>query len=293
MHTHRLAVIACFALLSVAGCSSDEVAGATTVLPPTAFVRYVNAVPDTSSLDFRFVDGDIEASPQFPDVTFRSFTAYQRARVGTRRLRVFTNALPYGSSAAVAAQMHIDTTFTFEENKRYTIISFGFARTSATPRHRLVILTDNLPTTLSATQIGVRTIHAAAGVGSVDVYVRPTETPAGIAGATPTATGVAQLAATAYLTLDARPTGGALLYRWDLAAAGSSAALTVTPSSGLPGSVGTTSANPLSGFQVGRSIITAILLGPAVVGSRAPQTSDFTNPGIRFLPDFHLDTSGR
>jgi hypothetical protein len=274
----------------LAACSSDEVSGVPTQLAPAATVRYVNAVADTSALDFRFVDGDVEGSPQFAGMTFRQFTPYQRARAGTRRLRVFTNPVPYANNIAVAQQQHIDTTFNFEAGKRYTIMSYGFARATATPRHRLVIIEDVLPTTLAATAVGVRTIHAAAGVGNVNVFVQPSETPAGITGATATASNVAPLAATPYLSLNARPVGS-LLYRWDIAPVGATTPVTVTPSSGLPGQAGTAAANPLAGFQVGRSVITAIVFGPSVAGSRAPQGGEFANVGMRFLPDRHLDTT--
>lgn len=274
---------------ALAACNSDEVSGVATQLAPAASVRYVNAVGDTSALDFRFVDGDVEGSPQFAGMTFRQFTPYQRARAGTRRLRVFTNPAPYANNIAVAQQQHIDTTFNFEAGKRYTIISYGFARANATPRHRLVITEDVLPTTLAATAVGVRTIHAAAGVGNVDVWVQPSEAAAGVTGA-PTAANVAPLAATAYLNLTARPVGN-LLYRWDVAPAGTTTPVTVSPNSGLPGQVGTSAINPLAGFQVGRSVVTAIVFGPSVAGSRAPTGGEFNSVGMRFLPDRHLDTT--
>lgn len=274
---------------ALSACSSDEVSGVPTQLAPAASVRYVNAVADTSALDFRFVDGEIEGSPQFAGMTFRQFTAYQRARAGTRRMRVFTNPAAFQNNIAVASQQHIDTTFNFEAGKRYTIISYGFSRTGVTPRHRLVITEDVTPTTLAATAVGVRTIHAAAGVGNVDVWVQPSETAAGVSGA-PTAANVAPLAATAYLSLTARPVGS-LLYRWDVAPTGTTTPVTVSPNSGLPGQAGTASINPLAGFQVGRSVITAIVFGPSVAGSRAPTGGEFNSVGMRFLPDRHLDTT--
>ncbi len=290
MRFRHLSILLLGAVASVA-CQTDEVSGTPTQLEPAALVRYVNAVPDTSALDFRFTDGNVENSPQFPSIAFRQFTVYQRARAGTRRISVFTNPLPYGSDIAVAQQKHVDTSFNFEAGKRYTIMSYGFARASATPRHRLVIIEDVFPTALAATAVGVRTIHAAPAAGPVDVYVQPSETPAGIAGATPVARNVAALAATPYLTLATRPVGGALVYRWDLTAAGATTALAVSPNSGLPGQAGTASSNPLAGFQIGRSVITAIAFGPSVSGSRAPQGGEFAALGMRFLPDQSLDTT--
>ncbi|MBL0937342.1 MAG: DUF4397 domain-containing protein [Gemmatimonadaceae bacterium] len=280
-----------FGAAALAGCNSDEVSGTRTELEPAALVRYVNAVPDTSALDFRFTDGNVENSPQFPSIAYRQFTVYQRARAGSRRIAVFTNPLPYGSDIAVAQQKHVDTSFNFEAGKRYTIISYGFARATASPRHRLVIIEDVFPTTLAATSVGARTIHAAPAAGPLDVYVQTSESPAGIAGATPVARNVAALAATPYVTLTSRPVGGALVYRWDLAAAGGTTALAVSPSSGLPGQAGTSSSNPLAGFQIGRSVITAIAFGPSVAGSRAPQGGEYASLGMRFLPDQSLDST--
>jgi hypothetical protein len=280
-------LVAGVALIGLAACDSD-VDPVQTQLQDAAIVRYINAVPDTSALDVRFIDGDIEGSPQWVGIGFRSFTGYQRVRSGTRRIRIFTNPVPYGNDASVATQTHLDTTLTFETNARYTVVSYGFARTGAAIRHRLVVIRDTLPS-LTATQIGVRTIHAAAGVGNVDVYVQPSEGATAISGS-PTVANVAPLASSGYLTSLA-PRTAPNLYRWALTAAGSTTALPVTPNTGLAGVAGTTTANPLAGFQVARSAITVIVVPPSVVGSRAPQGGDFANAGVRFLPDRNLDTT--
>ena len=70
--------LAAFAGLSVLMGCDKSVSGANTQLQPAAIVRYVNAVNDTSPLDFRFVDGSIEGSPQYANIAFRTFTPYQR-----------------------------------------------------------------------------------------------------------------------------------------------------------------------------------------------------------------------
>lgn len=280
----RSMFVAAAGLAVLVGCDG-EVQPVETVLQESAVIRYVNAVGDTSGLDFRFVDGSIEGSPQYSNVPFRSFTAYQRVRAGTRQIKVFTSPVPYANNIAVATQQHFDTTFTFEPNARYTIISYGFARATSSPRHRLVIIRDELPTLL-ATQVGTRVIHAAPAVGNVDVYVQNSEAAAGVRGA-PAVANVAPLGISAYLNLAPRPVG-TLLYRFDLTTPGSTTAMTVNPNSGLPGQVGTTAVNPLAGFQVGRSVITAIVFGPSVTGSTA---APFTAAGFRFLPDKHLDVT--
>jgi len=289
--------LAAFVGLGVLTACDRDVAGVDTVLQESATIRYVNAVPDTSRLDVRFVDGSIEGSPQYSAVVFRTFTPYQRVRPGRRQIKIFTNPNEYGNSAAVAMQEHIDTTFTFEPNARYTIISYGNARLGVAPRHRLVILRDELPATLLPTQIGARTVHAAAGAGNVDVYVRPSEAAPAISGA-PTRADVPELGVTGYLPLDARPTGTAadtLSYRWDITAPGSTTRipLAVSTGRGLLGRVGTAAQNPLAGFQIGRTAMTVIILPRSVAGSRAPQGAAFATPTALFLPDAALDRTER
>lgn len=289
----RYSLVAFVGLAVLTGCDND-VSGVDTVLQEAAVIRYVNAVPDTSRLDFRFVDGSIEGSPQFPNIEFRTFTPYQRVRPGTRQMKVFTNPNVYNNDAAVAVQTHIDTTFTFEPNARYTIISYGNSRVGVLPRHRLVIIRDELPATLTATQVGVRTIHAAANAGNVDVYIRPSEAAAAITGA-PTAANVPELGATGFVPLAIRPStvpaSDTLSYRWDITPPGSTAAIAMTAFTGrgLLGRAGTPSSNPLAGFQVGRTAITVLILPRSVAGSRAPQTAPFTRPTALFMPDGALD----
>ena len=62
MRLSRLTLLAVPAALALAACNSDDVTAETR--PPLAGVRYINAVPDTSRLDFRMVDqlesGEIE-----------------------------------------------------------------------------------------------------------------------------------------------------------------------------------------------------------------------------------------
>lgn len=285
---------------AVALAACDNNAGPTaTVVREAALVRIVNAIPDTSALDFRFIDGIIEGAPQIADVPFRNFTPYQRADPGQRRIRVFTNPLPYGNSIAAATALHVDTTVTLRVNERYTLIAVGNARAGrfdATARPtgtRLLVFTDSLPTTLTDAQVAVRTIHAATGVGNVAIWIQQSEAPAGVTGA-PTFASVPFAAASPYINLATRDTTPATaLYRWDIALAGTTTPITVTPNSGLRGVRGTPAQNPLAGFQVGQSIITAIVFPRSVAGSRAPQAAEFQNVGIRFLPDRNLVVTER
>lgn len=126
------------AMVPLVACEKDT-GGTPTVLPPLAYVRYVNAVSDLNSLDLRFVDF-VEGSPNFTNVAFRQFTPYQAAYAGTRQLRLFTNPLAYqtgpsgngsinvaspSEASAIAAQVLRDTTVVLAPNTYYTIYALG------------------------------------------------------------------------------------------------------------------------------------------------------------------------
>ena len=137
MKLNRLSILLA-AAVPLAACEKDT-GGTPTVLPPLAYVRYVNAVSDLNSLDLRFVDF-VEGSPNFTNVVFRQFTPYQAAYAGTRQLRLFTNPLAYetgpagngavnvaspAEGSAIAAQVLRDTTVTLAPNTYYTIYAVG------------------------------------------------------------------------------------------------------------------------------------------------------------------------
>ena len=104
---------------------------------PTAGVRFINAVPDTNDMDFRFVDV-VENSSHYK-IRFRGLPAttagvtgsaqiqYKNTRAGSRHFRIFLN----GSTAAFASTVLIDTTVTLEAGKVYTAIMQGAARAGA------------------------------------------------------------------------------------------------------------------------------------------------------------------
>ena len=104
----------CAAALVAAACGSDS-NGPTAPDANVAYVRYVNAVPDTSGVDFRYVDA-IENSPIFPNVTYRTYTPYQATGAGPRHLKIFIIPTAYrsDSSQLIARQFLQDTTITFE-----------------------------------------------------------------------------------------------------------------------------------------------------------------------------------
>jgi hypothetical protein len=137
MKLNRLSILLAASLPLVA-CEKDT-GGTPTVLPPLAYVRYVNGVNDLNSLDLRFVDF-VEGSPNFTNVAFRQFTPYQAAYAGTRQLRLFTDPLAYETgqagngavnvaspteASALAAQVLFDSTMTLAPNTYYTLYAVG------------------------------------------------------------------------------------------------------------------------------------------------------------------------
>lgn len=275
MKVSRLAFIA-VAALSAIGCSRDDGALEPTTIPPLAYVRYINALPDTLSTTIRFID-QVEYSPQtFVNVPYRGLGLgnYQGTQAGTRKFRVFTFHVTgaSGGVASVAGNTTIlaDVTQNFEAGKYYTVIFTGFTRAGSSPAAELKIIADDVPTPGSS--IAVRAINAAAGMGSIDMYLTPTTTSA-ISGA-PAFAGLAFGTASAYSTR----TPGAFAAR--VTAAGSTTPLM---SAAAPAGVaGTTAADPISGATIPGSVITAVAFAPSVSGSRATNSA---NPTVLYFND--------
>src|SRR6476620_1685357 len=83
---------------------------------PVAYVRFVNAIPDSGGQDWRFVD-QVEGSPVTLNLTFRGVfpgASYQAATAGTRHLRIFQSSLdqtfadPVLSSPAIVSTVFVD-----------------------------------------------------------------------------------------------------------------------------------------------------------------------------------------
>jgi hypothetical protein len=95
--------VICLAAGVVIACRPDEVIQTENI--PTAGVRFINAVPDTMPLDFRFVDL-VESNAHFriafrnapvtsgtgaAAVTASTQVQYKNARAGSRQYRIFLN----------------------------------------------------------------------------------------------------------------------------------------------------------------------------------------------------------
>lgn len=263
------------AVSAMVGCTEPSDGPTTPNTPPLAFVRYINAVPDTLNTTVRFID-QVEYSPiTFVNVPFRGLGQgnYQPTEAGARKFRVFT-ADAVNFSAAGNTVVLVDTTITFEAGKYYTLLHLGFARAGATPRQRIVAITDVFPA--QAANISFRAVHAGLGVGNVDIYATPTATDA-IAGA-PLLANVPLNTVSGYLS---RATGA---FATRVTAAGSTTA--VISAAAPAGTAGSASVDPLGGVTVSGSIITAIAFPASPQLPAAPSAgARFAAPGVAYYVD--------
>jgi hypothetical protein len=275
MRVSRIGLALVGALLAV-GCDKDD---GPFLAPevPLAYTRFMNAIPDTGAVDFRFVDV-LEYSPFAVQAAYRSFTPYQGTAPGARHLKVFTN--PGGSSTQIpfVTGVVVDETPTFEAGKYYTLVAVGYARTTGTPRVKLQVYEDPIPD--PGSQVAFRVVNLATGLSSLDVSLTGTSTDA--IPATPNvADNLAYLASSAYLT---RAPGNA----WFRVQESTAAAEIVTGNGrqAPPGAAGDPLNNltTIGGSGQAGSAITAWIFPRTVAGSTAPSV---TTPSIIFTVDKH------
>jgi hypothetical protein len=247
---------------------------------PMAFIRFVNAMPDTLGVDFHAVD-IVENSPyiatKFRDIKQAGYTP---AAAGARHFREFLSN-PDTARSSTVSQVFVDTTLMLLPGAHYTIVHAGFARVGKTPAARFVVLQDNLPTP-PAGQIAVRVINLGAGMGSFDLYASATS--AGPLPPTPAFANAAYLVPTSYVNL---PTGATLSFRATVAGAGSAGPVLATATVPV-GDPGSTSLDPIPGSSIAGSVFTVYVFPPSSPGSRAPGTAAFLAPAIAIVPDVQL-----
>lgn len=272
MRFSRFAVLG-LAVTTMVGCSEPSDAPTTPNIPPLAYVRYINAVPDTLNTTVRFID-QVEYSPMtFVNVPFRGLGQgnYQPTAAGARKFRVFT-ADAVNFTTAGNTQILVDTTITFEAGKYYTLLHSGFARAGSSPRQRVVVLNDVFPTVTSS-NIALRAIHQAFGVGAVDLHAAATTT-AALSSATRLVPNFAEAAVSPYVTAAVGPLAAAVT------APGGTTALVAAAAPA--GTAGTTSADPIGGSTVGGSVITAIAYPASAANSAGTR---FAAAGIVYYID--------
>ena len=251
------------AAVSVAACSLDEVVKTEDI--PTAGVRFINAVPDTQAVDFRFIDR-VENSAHwnmgFRDnpvttscVTSSTQIQYKNTRAGQRHVRIFLS----DSLQAIASTVVKDTTVTVEADKKYTALLWGYSRPGSTPAMRLTYLEDNPPD--PGNQVALRVINTSRI--AIDVRQYPaTGTPPAAA----TWANIAPLSVSGYILappgqirIEVRPAGGTTL---------------LANAQALPGNFALTD-SVIPGTTIAGSAISAIFFDPPVAGSKAPNTAAF------------------
>ena len=268
-------------------------------LDPAATIRFINAVVDTGTVDFRFQD-KVENLPMLLGVPFRGTSGFfTRVSPGARPVRIFVN-----STDPVETQKRlIDTTITLVADKRYTLVYAGAARGNA---DRLVVIEETTPPpTPPAGSVAIRALNADPGRTSADVAFAITDTtkpPSGTGADTvpvrpaPPRTVYATLATTIsnvpyltyspYVMLSALPAGSRdSLYQFQVSTAGSGTiAYSVMPTQRGAAAPAGSSYGPQPGVQIAGSVLTAVLLPGATPGSKAATSSNQT-PTVVLLVD--------
>ena len=294
------------AVVGITACKDDPV---TREVAPEPFssIRWVNAVPDTVAMDYRIVDYPSNASE--PNLAFRASSGnWRNLPPGAHHIKVFfTNTTAAGTDVSVVSQVFVDTTLTFEQGKKYTILHYGFAKTGATPKQHLVLIEDDPPTPASG-QIGLRAINAAPALGPVDVYVIPATATGGAPTGGATFTNLAPGAIAPWLGLAALPgpvlpTTTPLATTYRIAATAPAGTTPLADALAPPGQIGVPSTtvagvtsqplDPIAGTQQPLSDLTAVVFGPVVSYTlRTPTGTNVTIPatttgGVTVLLDKH------
>ncbi len=251
----------------MAACSKDTGPTVNT-LGPRASVRVINAVPDTGSMDYRFVDS-VEAPIEL-GLVFRAASGYQPFKVGARRVRAFAASQ---SPTIVFGAPIIDQVINLEANKYYTLIHVGLANTGGTG-DSIIVLVDSIPTLAALNNsVAIRGVHAAPSVGAVNVFT--TRTVAAALPATPAFANLQYGRTTGYIRLTAPDSVAA---RISVAASPT----TVLSALAQVGQAGTSQLNPIGGSRIAGTSLSAVAF-PAGLGARATGTA--TTPSVVWFVD--------
>jgi hypothetical protein len=261
--------------VTLAACSADASKVFVSDQGQVAYIRFVNAIPDSGSQDWRFVDA-VEGSPNQLNVPFRGIfpgASYQSAAAGVRHLKIFQSALdqtyadPNLASPAIVSTVFLDSTFTLTVGKHYTIIAAGSLRSKTA---KFVILTDDFAD--PAASVAVRVVNAGASP-SLDVYSSPT----GGSSALPASPLVPSLAA---YTASTWKTSTPAAFTLRANAAGSTTLPAMVDAVAPAGVAADKVLNltAIGGSTIAGSVFTAFIFPPAVTGSLAANVVAGTCP---------------
>ena len=259
--------VAFLALATVGACELEQ--SVATNLGPTAGVRFINAVPDTQALDFRFVD-EVENSAFWgvgyrnnpvtsACVTGSSLIQFKPAEAGERHFKIFLS----DTLQAAAQQVMQDATVTLEPSSLYTVLLWGYSRPGASPAMRMDFMEETPPD--PGAQVAIRVLNATPNAIDVRHYVPSTTSNA--VPLTATWGNVAPLTLSSYVMVDpsqlrfnVQPAGGTTLLVDGLA---------------LVGAAATPGFDPIPGTTIAGTAITAIIFPLHVSGSEASSTTPF------------------
>ena len=294
MLTRRTTSIARLALATgLAACNVETVVETETI--PTAGVRFINAVPDTAAMDFRFVDA-VENNAHW-NIAYRNnvvtsggtpastFVQYKAARAGQQRqFRIFMNGgcTVNACNLTYASTIVKDTTVTLVAGSNYTAILMGYANPTragnpaglpaGAPAMRLVFFEETVAD--PGQNVAIRVINATAA--PIDVRYYPS---GGAPPATASWASVPALTVSTFLT----PTPGDYFY--NVQPAGGGAALFADSRALLGAAAQTVAPGPFDaapGTAVAGSAVTGIVFPRTVAGSPA---ASVTSPSISFVWD--------
>jgi hypothetical protein len=231
--------------------------------PPLAGVRFINALPDTGTVDIRAID-QVEWSPVVNSLPYRTATEYQPIQADrARKFRVFPTDTTFATSKFL-----IDGTLTFQPGHNYTVLVTGLARAGT---QKFVLLTDDV--TVPAGNIAVRAVNAASG--TVGLYLTNTSTD-------PLPGSASATAADASASTYSNRAVGAVFAR---VLSGSS----TTPVASVAGPTRPASPQgsvlPAAGVDAAGSAFSVMYFPASVAGSKAPQTAAFLAPAAIWFVD--------
>ena len=280
----RVSVLCVLTVISISACAPEQVT--VTPITPTAGVRFINALPDSSGaygLDFRFVDF-VENSAAFrvpfrnspttaAGVTVSVSTQYRPAQTGSRHFVVFLD----DSIQSIASTKLKDSTLTLVDGKNYTVILWGAARAG---QMKLSVIEETIADP-GTSKVALRVINTSTAAIDVRTY-RTGGTPPDIA----TWSNVGALATSSFvvndtgsITYNVQPAGGgAALFPDQLAMLG----VVALSSAGAGGKL---DIEPIPGTRVGGSAVTLVVYPRSTAGARTPQTAAFLIPAGSFMWD--------
>ena len=240
---------------------------------PLASVRFINAVPDTMAMDYRFVDHLTNAG--FFDAAFRANLAHhQPLEAGSHTFRVFLSS----TDVTIASTVVNETTFDFTAGGRYTVIHSGYMRSGSAPAATVSIVEDDAPTP-AAGRVALRALNLAGDLGGLDIFLGTASTAGQTPAAAATWSNVGFGSFTSYVEADTAA------LRVAATAPGTTTPLLVANTAAPAGAAATGTSSAITGVRIAGSVLTVVILPRSVAGSMAPQTTAFQSPAFTFLND--------